>query len=274
MDTEEQLRDGLARLAAQHVGAPVHLAQRAVLSQRRRRLTARVSVAAVAVLVAALAVTLTGQQNHGRVATARPQKPQVRVLSFVRQHGYLYVIIRNTFADARRYSAELRAHGLSIKLSFVPVSPSLVNRVIEFTSGPGITVLQPPSSCARLNEKHGQGRCLEKVRIPLGYRGSASIVFGRQARPGEQYESMAKATAPGEILHGLHILNVRLSTVLALLRARHVRVTRKFGAVVGNSAKFEPARLIPRTWFVYDAMPWSPGTVLLNVGPKPCHHAC
>jgi hypothetical protein len=45
----------------------------------------------------------------------------------------------------------------------------------------------------------GGSACPVGVQIPVGYRGQAEVVFGRAARPGEQYESTAPATAPGEV---------------------------------------------------------------------------
>ena len=49
----------------------------------------------------------------------------------------------------------------------------------------------------------------------MGYRGQAAVVFGRAAQPGEQYETTASASAPGEVMHGMRFSGDTVSQVLA-----------------------------------------------------------
>jgi hypothetical protein len=91
-------------------------------------------------------------------------------------------------------------------------------------------------------------------------------VFGRAARPGEQYESSCPATAPGEALHGVAFRGRTVAAVEALLRARHTTVPQFRAMSSGVTNELTP-RQVPGDWHVYDAVPWAAGQVLLFVGP-------
>ncbi|HEV2254504.1 MAG TPA: hypothetical protein VGS06_15025 [Streptosporangiaceae bacterium] len=187
-----------------------------------------------------------------------------QVLSFTTSGGYITVIVRDPLADPARYRAEFAAHHLNITLKLVPASPSIVGTVVyigEPAGSPGIATITAPGRCYTGG---GGSACPVGVRIPVGYRGRAEVVFGRAARPGEQYESTAPATAPGEVLHGLQFVGDHVAQVLALLRERHVTVP-VFNYVESGGAR--NVSHVPGTWYVYGADPWAPGQVLLFVGP-------
>jgi hypothetical protein len=241
---------------------------------RSRRKPIRTSIAtplaaalAVIALVAA-ALAITRPSAPPKPATAPPPSVKARVpaqvLSFTTSDGYITVIVRNPLADPARYRAEFAAHHLNITLKMVPASPSIVGTVVyveEPASSPDIETITAQGRCYTGG---GGSACPVGVRIPVGFRGRAEVVFGRAARPGEQYESTAPATAPGEVLHGLHFVGDTVTQVLAMLRERHVTVP------VFNYAQSGGARNVshvPGTWYVYDADPWAPGQVLLSVGP-------
>jgi hypothetical protein len=228
------------------------------------------AVAAVIALVAA-ALAITRPSAPPKPATAPPPSVEssarplaAQVLSFTTSGGYITVIVRNPLADPARYRAEFAAHHLNITLKMVPASPSIVGTVVyiqEPASSPDIETITAQGRCYTGG---GGSACPVGVRIPVGFRGQAEVVFGRAARPGEQYESTASATAPGEVLHGLRFAGDTVAQVLALLRERHVTVP------VFNYAQSGGARNVshvPGTWYVYDADPWAPGQVLLFVGP-------
>ena len=216
----------------------------------------------------AAALAITRPSAPPKPATAPPPSIKARVpaqvLSFITSGGYITVIVRNPLADPARYRAEFAAHHLNITLKMVPASPSIVGTVVyieEPASGPDIETITAQGRCYTGG---GGSACPVGVRIPVGFRGRAEVVFGRAARPGEQYESTAPATAPGEVLHGLHFAGDTVTQVLAMLRERHVTVP------VFNYAQSGGARNVshvPGTWYVYDADPWAPGQVLLFVGP-------
>jgi hypothetical protein len=68
----------------------------------------------------------------------------------------------------------------------------------------------------------GGGACQVGVRIPDNFHGTATVIFGRAASPGERYATTGSAFAPGEALHGLRILGRTVAEVLAILRQHHV----------------------------------------------------
>ena len=193
-----------------------------------------------------------------------PARAQAQALIFKKDGRFIDVIVRNPVADPKRYRAEFKAHGLDITLRLVPASPSIVGTVVEFsTSKPGITPITATGKCVTGG---GGNVCPVGLRIPLDYRGQADLVFGRAASPGERYESTAVATAPGEVMHGLHFRGRTVAAVLAMLRKRHVTVP-VFRYTFKNIGKLLRPGKVPGTWYVYDADPWAPGQVMLWVGP-------
>jgi hypothetical protein len=102
------------------------------------------------------------------------------------------------------------------------------------------------------------------VKIPAGFRGPAEIDFGRAARPDEQYVSTGSAFAPGEAMHGMTIKGKTVTEVAGQLRARHVSVA--YFNVHGSTGN-NNVHSVPGGWYVYDAVPWAPGQVMLFVGP-------
>ena len=164
---------------------------------------------------------------------------------------YIDVIVRDPLADQASYNAEFNEHGLDITLSLVPASPSLVGTVVEIsTSGPDGNSITTITAKGRCWTGGGGSECPVGLRVPVGFRGQASLVFGRAARPGEQYESTTSASAPGEVMHGLNYVGKRVSTVLAMLARRHVTV-----ATYRDDGRALTARQVPGTWYVYDAVP-------------------
>ena len=227
------------------------------------------ALAVIGLVAAALAITRPSAPPKPATAPPPSVKASTRpvpaqVLSFTTSDGYITVIVRNPLADPARYRAEFAAHHLNITLKMVPASPSIVGTVVyieEPASSPDIETITAQGRCYTGG---GGSACPVGVRIPVGFRGQAEVVFGRAARPGEQYESTAPATAPGEILHGLRFAGDTVAQVLALLRERHVTVP------VFNYARSGSARNlshVPGTWYVYGADPWAPGQVMLSVGP-------
>lgn len=252
-----------ADLARQITGQPGRAPARARRHSRRWLIA---TSAAVSVAAAALAVT-TLASLAARDAAPRAEGPatrpiQAEALSFVRDGSYIDVIIRDPFADPGRYQAEFRARGLNITLRMIPVSPSLVGTVIEYEGDPGITPIIVNGGC---RTGGAGGACPAGLRIPADYRGAATLNFGRAARPGEQYQSAAAATAPGEALYGTHVNGQTVSAVLAILTARHLRPVFDDVAATGKAQWPAPGQ-VPGTWYVYSADPWAPGQILLSVG--------
>jgi hypothetical protein len=216
--------------------------------------------AAAAAVAAALIITSSGQPGH-HLGPGPVHPTKAELLSFTRHGRYIEVIVRDPLADEKKYNAEFRAHGLHITLRLVAASPSLVGTLVYFD---GSSAIRPITAIGKCWTGGGGSRCPVGLRVPIHYHGTASLVFGRAARPGERYETTAPATMRGEVLYGLHVAGRRVAAVLAMMRKRHVAVgeynyqERGRGGVLG--------RHVPLNWFVYEADPWAPGQVMLFVG--------
>ena len=255
----------LADLAGQITMTPAGPAtpNRAPRARRRWWLAGIPAAAAAAALIAAAVVAHTGGPGGaGSTGGTVQLRPDAHALAFTRVGRYIDVIVRDPLADEASYNAEFKAHGLHITLSLVPVSPSLVGTVVEVsTAGPGGNSITTITAKGRCWTGGGGSECPVGLKVPVGYRGEAAFVFGRAARPGEQYESTASASAPGEVMHGLNYVGKRVSTVLAMLARRHVMV-----AMYRFDGKVPTRGPVPGNWYVYDAVPWAPNQVLLAVG--------
>ena len=233
-------------------------AGRARATASRRWLAGLPLAAAVA---AAMLVVVFGILPGHRAGYHPPRHPVARVLAFIRHGRYIDVIVRNPYADPRRYRAEFRAHHLDISLRLVPASPSIVGTVVYFQGNNSLKVITRTGRCWTGG---GGNICPIGFRVPVHYRGSAMLVFGRPAKPGEKYESTAPSTDRGEVLHGLHIVGRHVGTVLRLIRTRHVRV-----AVynISTSSGGKLVHHVPLSWFVYEVDPWAPGQVMVFASP-------
>lgn len=230
-------------------------------ARRRRVLLFGVPLAAAAVAAAAVVPGLS-----------RPTRPQVGLaaLSFSTQGKYLIVKVKDPYADPKRYAKEFAAHGMKIHLTMEPVSPSIVGTVVMMDGGEGIQTITAKGKCWTGG---GGNACPVGVKIPIGYKDEAGIIFGRPARPGEQYESTTSAFAAGEELHCVDIRHRTVDQALARLKRAHVAVAGfhydprpQWSDVTTDRSK------IPGNWYVSTALPWSPGKVLLWVQPhKPGH---
>lgn len=230
------------------------------------------------VMIAATLAARSGEPGDPRRPSAPAQTTQERIelvaaLDFTRGGRHLDVRIRDPYADPERYRKEFAEHGLNVRLSLVPVSPSLVGTVVmeETSAGtrPGdFTGIRVKGAC---EVPSGGDDCTVGVRIRIGYKGSAQIVFGRAARHGEQYESTAQADAAGEALHGMAYRERRLSRVLAELKERNITVPEYRVEANGQTLVRRPGQ-VPGNWYVHDAALWANGQVLLFVGPEPTAH--
>jgi hypothetical protein len=228
-------------------------------ARRRRVLRFGVPLAVVAAGAAAVAVWtgLPGGSHSGRA------RVQLAALSFSTQGKYLVVKVKDPYADPKRYAREFAAHGMKIQLRMVPTSPSIVGTVVMMEGGDGIETITAKGKCWTGG---GGYACPVGVRIPVGYHRSATIVFGRQARPGEPYTSTTSAFAAGEELHCVDIRGRTVTAAVALLRRHKMSV-----ALYNYEPKpgwFENTRdpsKIPGGWYVSGAEPYAPGQVQLMV---------
>lgn len=235
---------------------------RAAASGRPRRWLIGVPVAAALTAAAVIATSLGGPGQKVGPVEVGPASAQAAALSFTRDGGYLDVIVRNPLAAPAVYRAEFAAHHLHITLTLVPASPSMVGTLVAM-QGNDLQGLATITAKGRCWTGGGGYVCPVGVKVPVGYRGTAQIIFGRAARPGEQYESTGLVTASGEAMHGLAYRGRTVAAVLAMLRARRVTVPQYRSPGSGC----ELPHPIPVNWIVTDADPWAPGQVLLWVSP-------
>lgn len=251
----------------------------ALAAPRKRRtplLTVGLPLATAGLACAAVAVAVLpsdGGPERPPAATTGQPSPNVSLvaaLSFTRKGDHIDVKVRDPLADPKRYRAEFAQHGLKVKLSFVPGSPSIVGTVVMMDTSGGtkpndVTTITAKGEC----ETGGGGNvCPVGVRIRTDYKGTAEIVFARAARQGEQYSSSAPVTAPGEAMHGMAYRGHRVGEVLAALKKRHVTVP-EYRYEAGNESKALTPAQVPATWYVHDAVPWAKNQVLLFVGSTP-----
>jgi hypothetical protein len=246
------------RRAAQHGGArPLRL---------RKRLLIGVPVAAALAVGGLIATSIGAPGQHLGPVSVGPPKAQAAALEFTRHGGYIDVIVRNPVADPKRYRAEFAKYHLNIGLTLVPASPSIVGTLVAETLSADAGPLTPITALGRCFTGGSGDVCPVGVRVPVSFHGSATLVFGRAARPGEVYETTGEATARGESMYGLHFEGKTVTAVLAMLAGRGItvpswRVERAAGCYT------EARRSVPAKWLVYGAVPFAPAKVLLWAAP-------
>ncbi|MFA1538519.1 hypothetical protein [Actinomadura monticuli] len=268
--------DAAAGLAARITATDAGASPAAPRKRRTPLLTVGLPLATAGVACAAVAVAVLSSDGEARrppVAVSTQPAPKVSLvaaLSFTRKGGYIDVRVRDPLADPKRYREEFARHGLKVSLSFVPASPSIVGTVVMMDTSDGteprdVTTITAKGEC----ETGGGGDvCPVGVRIRTGYKGTAGIVFARAARPGEQYNSTAPVTAPGEAMHGMTFKGHRVGEVEAALKKRNVTVP-EYRYMDGNESKVLYPGQVPDRWYVHDATPWAKNQVLLFVGSTP-----
>jgi hypothetical protein len=253
----------LADLAERITASPYRQTPTARSRSRTWRLLIVIPVAAALAVALLIATFLFRPGEKVGPVPVGPPNARAAALSFARHGGHIDVIVRNPMASQARYRAEFAAHHMHITIKMIAASPSVVGTLVYQSANPrsGITIIRSRHAC--YTPGGGWGRCIVGVRVPAGYHGYAAFVFGRPARPGEQYQTAGSVTAPGEAMHGMRFAGRTVAAVLAMLHQRHVTapVYRKDMGI-----PIRPGR-VPRTWYAYAAVPWAPHQVLLFVGP-------
>jgi hypothetical protein len=267
-DAARMARPGtLAELCAQITATPVPAPADVAVPAKSRAGQRRVLLIATPLTAAAAAAAIVLATQPRPAPAAHPQRNQVAqltaALSFTTSGGVITVIVRNPLADPSRYRAEFAAHHLDVTLTLVPASPSLVGTLVYFSEPPGGQIT-PITAKGKCYTGGGGSACPVGVRIPVGFKGQAQLVFGRSAKPGEEYESTAPATAPGEVMHGMRFQGLTVGQVLAMLSRRDVTVPVYQYTDHGTGKLLHS---VPKDWYVYGADPWAPQRVMLSVGP-------
>src|SRR5438105_2140487 len=226
---------------------------------RRRWRVAAVVAAAVAGLVFGLPALLpSGAPGGARRAAA--------AVSFTNDGRYIVAVITDPQADSADLRAAFQQHGLDIALQLLPVSPSLVGKVVfedDSADGNGSaieTLYDPNAGCTT----PGGLECPIGLRIPVDFTGHATIALGRAAQPGEVYASSNDAWAPGEALHCSGLLGMTVQQALPVLAQRGLTaVWRSTDASIDNGNGIDPA--IISDLYVTEATPLAEGQVFVWV---------
>ncbi|MFI7691405.1 hypothetical protein ACIBQ6_20205 [Nonomuraea sp. NPDC049655] len=177
------------------------------LPARGRRRALLALPAALGALAASLAV----------VVTLGPASASA--LDVKDEGGYFVIEVKDMFAKPEAYQQQLRDAGLDIKLRLLPSTPSNVGSVAPSTVEPdGIKVIDRQEGCETA------GGCPISIKVRRDFKGSAELVLGREARPGEEYQIITGFDVPGEPMHCAPYYNRPVSEVRTLLRDRGVDI--------------------------------------------------
>ncbi|MEV0147664.1 MULTISPECIES: hypothetical protein [unclassified Nonomuraea] len=193
----------------------------------------------------------------------------------IEQRGDWWVArIRDPFAEHELYSEAFHAVGLDITLELVPVAPGRVGEVVKMGSsgatGPslGIGGNLEPEGCTI-----GRPGCALTVQVGRDWTGKGVLYLGREARPGERYQSFSVATRKGEMLAGVRVDERSVREVLAEVRRRNLKAV--FEIIEpdpdGNGYSTDPKRQsdpVGDDWTVWEAVSDRPGVVRLLVSEK------
>lgn len=207
----------------------------------------------------------------------RPGQDLPQALSVTDQGEWLTVRVVDENADPQAYNQQFKRLGLNIKVKMVPVTPPMVGKYATFqyvvgSDGTKLGLLKPGENCpATLNE--ADPGCQYGVEVGKKFKGEAEIMFGRAARPGEQYQYMpGQSNGPGEELAGLSYKNKRVAEVRKLIAARGVTIGGYLNSkpeMVKGVTTIKDVDPVPEDWYVHEVWPRSPGVVELWIGPQP-----
>jgi hypothetical protein len=226
-------------------------------------------VAAAGALLVAIMILVALAAFGGRIGSVRVGVQPAQALSFIRRGGEITITVRNPLASPATFRRELTQHHLHIHLQLVKGSPSIVGTLayIDENSDHGtVKVIQAKGRC-RISATRDY--CPVGVRVPAGYTGSVSLGFVVPTPPGTPYETSGPVTAPGEAMHGLQYVGLTVSQVLEMLDRRHIRVqSYRHTTHHGRTAYTHllHSAQVPRTWRVFQAIPYAHAEVILFVG--------
>ncbi|WP_182907345.1 hypothetical protein [Microbispora sp. H13382] len=186
--------------------------------------------------------------------------PASAALDIRREGDHYVVMVRDLFAAPATYQRELRERGLDVEVRLVPTAEGSAGRAIGFDGTrdtSGITVMKAPGECEWF------GGCPIGFRVPVNFRGHATVLLTRTARPGERYAIVEAIDMEGRPFHCVDYVNKTVAEVLPLLRERGVRA--EFTSYATKGAR--PSA--PASWYVYEGVMVAEGQALMLVNPTP-----
>jgi hypothetical protein len=229
--------------------------------RRRRRLLTGLGVAATA---AALALALPVVMPSGTPGGASRAAAAV---TFTTSDRYIVAVIQDPQADGDALRAAFREHGLDITLQLLPVSPSLVGKfVFEDVSNVGGSEIETLFDDRAACTTPGSLSCPIGLRIPVDFRGRATLALGRAAEQGEQYASANDAFAAGEALHCSGLRGMTVGHALPVLEGLGVTaIWRSNDPAIDDANGIDPSTIEDQ--FVTDAVGAAGGQVYIWASP-------
>jgi hypothetical protein len=222
---------------------------RTMRSPQRRHPVVLLAIVAAALGVAVLGVMTLWSNGPPTPDSARTN---ARLVAFTTGDGEITARITDPLAAASQLSAVFEEHGLNITVKAIPVSPSLVGRIV-YSDVPSIRSLHEGTCLG------GGTTCDVGLVIPADFQGEGNVVVGRGAQSDETFHSSADVFGPGEILHCSGILGGSVTDALPVLREKGLTV-RWSGSSEGDSASAPSG-------YVADGTALSPTEVMLDITP-------
>ena len=247
--------------------------ERAPVAARRRSRRRWAVILPVAAMASVAATAVVAIATDTGSSPAHHAGVQLAALSFSSEGEYLVVKVKDPFADPARYRKEFAARGLDVDLKMVPASPSIVGTLITDEGDDRIKMITAKGRCT----PGGGGSCPVGVKIPANYTGHAMVAFGRPARPGEDYDTSAPITAPGEMLHGVDVSHRTVAQLRSLLAKRHIAIAEyhwendpnaKHDAFGGVQVRELRTDQVPGSWHVLGVDSHAENSVIVTVDPK------
>ena len=163
--------------------------------------------------------------------------------------------------DAQSVEAAIAETGLDVRVTPVPVSPSLVGRFVSSTgtnSAPDLTALDV------------DGGTFMGFVISADFAGTLELRIGRKALPGEAYLANGSAFGPGEPLECSHLYGTKVAEAIPILA--QLGLDSRWQAVTEDSdgtALIEADPDSIRDLYVTDAISLGPDEVLIFAASKP-----
>ncbi|MEU6408960.1 hypothetical protein [Microbispora sp. NPDC046933] len=186
--------------------------------------------------------------------------PAAAALDIRREGDHYVVMVRDLFADPATYQRELHDRGLDVEVRLVPTAAGSAGRALYLDGTrdhSAITTIEAPGECVRF------AGCPIGFRIPVGFRGHATVLIGRAARPGERYGLLEAIDMEGQPFHCVDYVNKTVAEILPLLRERGVRA--EFTSYVTKSTRSSA----PADWYVHEGVMVADGQALMLVNPTP-----
>lgn len=158
--------------------------------------------------------------------------------------------------NTSKVESDLLALGLDVTIDFVPVSPSLVGKVVATTDS---------STSSRGDWEYVESDDFSTpgvLRIPTDFDGKLGLHIGRAAEQGEAFVSAAiSALEPGEPLHCTNVEGMTVAEAAPVIAAAGVTV--EYYDTNGEGTPLEGH--IPEHWYIVSTTPTAGGVVQVEL---------